>query len=86
VWVLWLYFGWPQGLVWANVAAEAVIVPGAMLWAHRRGARHALGRVDELLEKKLAHHHDRMVASITAAVAAPTEQEGGDAACPPSTS
>lgn len=73
--VLWLYFGWPMGLVWSNVLAEAVIVPGAMLWAHRRGARRAADRVEQLLERKLAAHHDRVVASVTAAVAA-MPQEG----------
>jgi len=73
-----MFFSWPSGQVWPNVVAEVVIVPGAMLWAHRRGARNALGHVDELLEKKLVHHHDRMVASITAAVAPPTQQDGGE--------
>lgn len=78
MWVLWLYFGWPSGEVWGNVAADLATLPAALLWAHRRGAKKAADRVEQLLEQKLAHHHDRMVASVTAAVAAPTQQEGGD--------
>jgi len=47
--VLWLFYSWPNGLVWSNIAAEPLIVAGTLLcaWPFRH----------KLMARFVAFHH-----------------------------
>lgn len=60
--LLWAWYG----QVWPNLAASAVSLPVAFVWAHRRAMR----AITKDLEKRLAKHHEQVKEHVDRALAA----------------
>lgn len=70
--VLALFFGWPDGGIWPNIVADALVSGLGLVWSYRRLAR----RLEAHTEQRLAEHRQALMEHITTTAA--TQPQSGD--------